>query len=83
MSDYDVRVSILGHIQRGGSPSASDRILATRLGVAAVEALLDDQKSIMVGLVNNKVVHVPFSRTIKHHNAIDLDLVRLIDILNV
>lgn len=83
MSDYDVRVTILGHIQRGGSPSAFDRILATRLGVAAVEALIDDQKSIMVGLVNNKIVHVPFNKTIKHHNAVDMDLVRLIDVLNV
>ena len=57
--EYDVRVSILGHLQRGGSPSAFDRVLASRLGVAAVEALIDDQKSIMVGVVNREVVHVP------------------------
>ena len=57
--EYDVRVTILGHLQRGGSPTAFDRVLASRLGVSAVEALLDDQKSIMVGWVNREVVHVP------------------------
>ncbi|OFX43735.1 MAG: 6-phosphofructokinase [Bacteroidetes bacterium GWA2_30_7] len=81
--EYDTRVTILGHIQRGGTPSAFDRVLASRLGVAAVEALLDDQKSIMVGLVNNQIVHVPFSKTIKQHNPVDVAMIKLIDVLNV
>lgn len=83
LKDYDTRVTILGHIQRGGTPSAFDRVLASRLGVAAVDALLDDQKSIMIGLVNNEIVHVPFNKTIKQHNPIDMGLLRLVDILNV
>ncbi|PIE99662.1 MAG: 6-phosphofructokinase, partial [Paludibacter sp.] len=63
--NYDVRVTILGHIQRGGSPTAQDRILASRMGVAAIDALLDEQRSIMIGVVNNKIVHVPFTKAIK------------------
>ncbi|MFO7844240.1 MAG: 6-phosphofructokinase, partial [Bacteroidales bacterium] len=62
--DYDIRVTVLGHIQRGGSPSAFDRVIASQLGVAAVEALLDDQQSIMVGMMNREIVHVPFNKTI-------------------
>ncbi|MDY0160367.1 MAG: 6-phosphofructokinase [Bacteroidales bacterium] len=80
--DYDMRVTILGHIQRGGSPSAFDRYLASRLGVAAVEALVDDQRSIMVGLINRKVAHVPFNQTIKHHKDIDRSLLNLLYVLN-
>jgi 6-phosphofructokinase 1 len=60
--DLDVRVSILGHIQRGGSPTAYDRVTASRLGVAAVEALLDDQRSMMVGIANNDITHVPLNK---------------------
>src|SRR5574344_991084 len=63
--NYDVRVSILGHLQRGGSPSAFDRILASCMGVAAVDALLDEQRSVMIGVVNNEIVHVPFAKAIK------------------
>ena len=53
------------HIQRGGSPSCTDRVAASRMGVAAVQALLDDQKSIMIGLQNGEIVHVPMSKTVK------------------
>jgi len=81
--DYDIRVSILGHLQRGGSPSASDRVNASRLGNAAVEALLDDQKSVMVGLQNNEIVLVPFRKAIKLHKDVNRSLVDIIDILNV
>lgn len=81
--DYDIRVSILGHLQRGGSPSASDRVNASRLGNAAVEALLDDQKSVMVGLQNNEIVLVPFRKAIKLHKDVNRNLVDIIDILNV
>jgi len=78
-----VRVNILGHIQRGGSPTAFDRFLASRLGVAAVEALLDNQRSIMVGYTNHEVVHVPFNKTIKGHRNLNLELLHVADILSI
>ena len=81
--EYDVRVSILGHLQRGGSPSAFDRVLASRLGVSAVEALLDDQKSIMVGMVNRKVVHVPFNQALKNKKELNPALLSLTEILSI
>ncbi|MDR1673234.1 MAG: 6-phosphofructokinase [Bacteroidales bacterium] len=74
---FDIRVSILGHIQRGGSPSAKDRIIASRMGSAAVEALLDNQKSIMIGVVNDEIVQVPLNKTIKLHKGIDEGLISL------
>jgi 6-phosphofructokinase 1 len=67
---FDIRVTILGHIQRGGSPSCYDRVSASRMGVAAIEALLDDQKSIMIGLVNGQITHVPLSKTVKAHKHV-------------
>ncbi len=79
--EFDVRVTILGHIQRGGSPSANDRILASRLGVAAIDALLEDQRSIMIGIDNDEIVYVPFSRAIKNHKPIDMSQVRALEIL--
>lgn len=79
--EADVRTSILGHIQRGGSPSATDRVVATRMGVAAVEALLDDQKSIMVGLVNNEIVQVPLNKTFKVHKHVSQELVEIAGLL--
>jgi len=80
---YDIRVTVLGHIQRGGSPSAFDRVIGSQLGVAAVEALMDDQKSVMVGLMNREVVHVPFNRTIKHHKDVNRRLVDIQDLLSI
>ena len=74
---FDMRVSILGHIQRGGSPSAKDRVIASRMGAAAVDALLDNQKCVMIGLENNKIVHVPLNRTVKMHKAVDRELIKL------
>jgi len=74
---FDMRVSILGHIQRGGSPSAKDRVIASRMGVAAVEAILDHQKCVMIGVSNDKIVHVPLSKTVKLHKAIDPGLISL------
>ena len=79
---YDVRVTVLGHIQRGGSPSASDRILASRLGMAAVETLLDDQQSVMVGMEHDEVVLVPFSRAIKYDKKLNPDLFDALAILS-
>lgn len=80
--EYDVRVSILGHLQRGGSPSAFDRVTASLLGVKAVEALLDDQQSIMVGIVNREISHVPFNQTLKNKKKLNPLLVGLTDILS-
>jgi len=82
MPEFDIRVSILGHLQRGGAPSAFDRYLASKLGVAAVEALLDDQRSVMVGLVNNETVLIPFNQAIKHHKDINRKMLEMLYILN-
>lgn len=79
--EYDIRVSVLGHMQRGGSPSAFDRVLASQLGVAAVDALMDDQKSIMVGLMNKAVVHTPFNKTIKTSKGLNPELLNLVRVL--
>jgi 6-phosphofructokinase 1 len=81
--DYDIRVSILGHLQRGGSPTAIDRVNASRLGHAAVEALLDDQKSVMVGLSNGEITLVSFRRAVKLHKDVDRNLIDLARILSV
>ena len=81
--EYDIRVSVLGHLQRGGSPSAIDRVNASRLGHAAVEALIDDQKSVMVGLVNDEITLVPFRKAVKLHKDVDHNIVELSKILSV
>ncbi|MDA3930719.1 MAG: 6-phosphofructokinase [Prolixibacteraceae bacterium] len=80
--EIDVRVSILGHMQRGGSPTAVDRVAATLMGVASIEALLDDQKSIMIGLQNEKIVHVPLTKVVKLNRDIDNELVRVQKVIN-
>ncbi len=82
-SNLQIRVNVLGHMQRGGSPTAFDRFLASRLGVAAVEALLDNQRSIMVGYKNHEVVHVPFNKTIKGHRNVSTELLKVADILTI
>ena len=74
---FDIRVSVLGHIQRGGSPSAKDRVIASRMGAAAVEAILDHQKCVMIGVANDKIVQVPLNKTVKLHKAIDTNLICL------
>jgi 6-phosphofructokinase len=81
--EYDVRISILGHIQRGGTPSAFDRVTASKLGYYAVQALLDDQKSVLIGMKDNEIVHVPFSKVIKHHKSVDPDALEMAEILSV
>ena len=80
---YDVRVTILGHIQRGGSPTAYDRILASRMGVAAVDALMDEQRSIMIGIVNDEIVHVPFTKAIKDDKPVNENLLGVLQILSI
>lgn len=80
---YDVRVSILGHLQRGGSPSARDRILSSRLGAGAIDAILDGQRNVMIGIRNDEVVYVPFSDAIKKEKPIDKGLIRVLDELSI
>ncbi|MCU0408161.1 MAG: 6-phosphofructokinase [Bacteroidales bacterium] len=81
--DRDIRVSVLGHLQRGGSPSAIDRVNASRLGHAAVEALIDDQKSVMVGLSNGEITLVPFRRAVKLNKDVNRNLIELSKVLSV
>lgn len=80
--NYDIRITVLGHLQRGGSPSAFDRVTASRLGYAAVEALLDDQKSTMVGIQNNEIVLVPFRKAIKLHKSVNRNLLEIAEVLS-
>lgn len=80
---YDVRVTILGHLQRGGSPTAQDRILASRMGAAAIDALLEGQRNIMIGDDDERIVYVPFTKAIRRDKPIDrglLDLLRRLSI---
>jgi 6-phosphofructokinase 1 len=79
--DYGARVTILGHIQRGGSPTAYDRILASGLGYQAVLRLLDGKRGEMVGSVNRDIVFTPFEKTIKHHDKINIELKKIAEIL--
>lgn len=81
MPEYEVRVSVLGHMQRGGSPSCFDRVLASRLGVKAVEFLIDGKSNLMVGLQDNKVVATDLEKAIKGQNSIDKELLRVSDIM--
>ena len=80
MPEYDVRVSVLGHMQRGGSPSCFDRVLASRLGVKAVETLLEGKSNFMVGLYQDKVTLTPLEQAIKGQSEIDMELVKVSDI---
>ncbi len=80
---FNVRVTILGHIQRGGTPSAEDRILASRMGVAAVAALIDGQRNVMIGIDNDTIVQVPFSQAIKKNKPIDTGLVDALHMLSI
>lgn len=82
-SQYDVRVSILGHLQRGGSPSARDRILASRTGVGAVEAIIQGQRNIMVGVRNNEVTYVPMSEAVRSDKPFDKNLIKVLDELSI
>lgn len=83
LPDYDVRVSVIGHIQRGGSPSCFDRVLASRSGVAAVEALLKGEKNIMIGLKNDLIAYTDLEKAVKGESKIDEELIRISDILSI
>ena len=80
---YDVRVTILGHLQRGGTPTAHDRILASRLGVAAIEALKEGQRNVMIGVKNDQIVYVPIERAIKINKPIDRELINVLTVLSI
>lgn len=82
LPDYEVKVTVLGHIQRGGSPSCYDRVLASRLGVGAVDALLEGESNIMVGINHKKIVYVPFEIAINGQKRLDTDLIRVADIVS-
>ena len=81
--DYDVRVSILGHLQRGGRPTAHDRVLAARTGVGAIEAILQEQRNVMVGVRYNEVVYVPFNEAIRSDKPFDKKLIKVLDELSI
>jgi len=81
--DYDIRVAILGHIQRGGSPSCADRVLASRLGYGAVVGLMDGQNNVMAGMRSKDIVYTPIEEAIKKHNEINKDLLLISEILAI
>ncbi len=80
---YDVRVTILGHLQRGGRPTAHDRIIASRMGVASIQALMEGQRNVMIGIENDKIVYVPFAKAIKNDKPIDRELVNVLRELSI
>jgi 6-phosphofructokinase 1 len=82
MPEYDVRVSVLGHMQRGGSPSCFDRVLASRFGVKAVESLLEGKTNYMVGLIADKIELTPLEQAVKGKSKIDAELLRVSDIMS-
>ena len=81
--EFEARVTILGHLQRGGIPTAQDRILASRLGVAAIEALKDGQRNVMVGVKNDQIVYVPFNKAIRIDKPIDRELINVLNVLSI
>lgn len=80
---YDVRVTILGHLQRGGKPTAHDRIIASRMGVASIQALMGGQRNVMIGIENDQIVYVPFTKAIKNDKPIDRELVNVLHELSI
>ena len=82
-SYYDIKVTVLGHLQRGGAPTYFDRVLASRMGVAAVEGLLEDKKDVMVGIKDNKIVYNDFDFIMSRPHEIDSESLRLAKILSI
>lgn len=80
---YDVRVTILGHLQRGGRPTAHDRIIASRMGVASIQAPMEGQRNVMIGIENDQIVYVPFAKAIKNDKPIDRELVSVLNELSI
>ena len=80
---YDTRVTILGHLQRGGRPTAHDRIIASRMGVASIQALMEGQRNVMIGIQDDEIVYVPFTKAIKNDKPIDRELVNVLRELSI
>lgn len=83
LPEYDTRVTILGHIQRGGNPSAMDRVNSSRIGFAAVEALMQGERNVMVGIVDKNIQYTPFENAVKHIQEVNPDLMRMVSILSL
>jgi 6-phosphofructokinase 1 len=83
LPSYDIRVSILGHIQRGGNPSCMDRVNSSRMGFSAVEALLAGKKNVMIGIIDNRICYTPFENAVKHLNELHPDLLRMMGVLAI
>jgi 6-phosphofructokinase 1 len=81
--NYDTRISVLGHIQRGGKPTCMDRVLASRVGVAAVEALLAGRRNEMVGLIHNQIAYTAFENATKHFVDVNPDFLKIVEILSI
>jgi 6-phosphofructokinase 1 len=79
---FDIRVSILGHIQRGGAPSCMERVNASRMGYSAVEGLLKGKKNVMVGIINKEIVFTPLEKVVKHTEALQEDMLKMMEILS-
>jgi 6-phosphofructokinase 1 len=82
LPDYDIRVSVLGHMQRGGAPTCFDRVLASRFGVKAVESLLEGKTNYMVGLLADQIALTPLAQAVKGHTEVDMELLRVSDIMS-
>ncbi|MBQ9892213.1 MAG: 6-phosphofructokinase [Bacteroidales bacterium] len=80
---FDAKVTILGHLQRGGTPSAYDRILASRMGFAAIEALMEGQRNVMIGIKNDEIVYVPITRAVKTDKPIKQELISVLNVLSM
>jgi len=83
LPDYDTRITVLGHIQRGGNPTAMDRVNSSRMGFAAVEALMNGEKNSMIGIVDKNILHTPFQNAVKHIQELNPDLMRMVGILSL
>ena len=83
LPEYDTRVTVLGHIQRGGNPTAMDRVNSSRMGFASVEALIAGKKNVMIGIVDKNITHTPFENAIKHIQELNPDLMRMVGILSL
>ena len=81
--DFDIRVVVLGHIQRGGAPTCMERVRASQVGVDAVKSLISGKSGVMVGVVNSQICYTPFAKAIKNQEKIDSNLLEMIDILSI
>jgi 6-phosphofructokinase 1 len=81
--EMDTRVTVIGHVQRGGSPTAADRLLGSQIGIAAVEGLMNGMRSVMAGIVDRKLVYTPFTDTINKKKPINQTFMRMVEILSI